>query len=199
MKIFNSNEFCASIEHDYHNISIAFYYMLYVVIGIVLIESIKSERIVSLEPDANYIDTSKCTWTEWSVCSLKPGVFTACESSRSFDLAPDQTSGSSAIVPCYHQAGSIESKPCQDGNCPNWIVGNWSDCSNTCSFTTNAEVWSAMQVREVQCGDARGWFYDEKVCLSIRGQKPMTSKACACSHQTTDVQPYRVSWNTVEV
>ena len=182
-----------------NNIQTLAIYQMFIIKLVILIHSVSCFRISSISPHGGYVDTSNCTWSEWSECGLKPGTYTSCESSRTLELAEDQKLKSPYVIPCFEQAGSIESKPCQDGNCPSWRVGNWSDCSNTCNVTTKAEVWAAMQVRDIQCADARGWFYEEKVCVSIRGQKPMTDKACPCSHQTTEAQPYQLSWNTVGV
>jgi len=160
---------------------------------------VRALNLGSLYRDVDYVDTSNCTWSGWTTCSLKQGTYTGCETTRTLELAQDQKSKEKSVIPCYHQTGSVESKPCTDGNCPNWRIGNWSDCNNTCNSTKSQEVWSALQVRSVQCGDVSGWFYDEKVCTSIRGQKPMIDQPCPCSHEAPNSAPYPLNWNTVGV
>ena len=153
-------------------------------------------RLGSLQRDSDFIDTSNCTWTDWSTCGLKRGSYSECETTRSLELSANQTSVGPNIVACMNQAGTVESKPCNDGNCPTWNVGNWTDCSNTCN-TTMADIWSAMQVRQVSCADLNGWYYSSKVCVNIRGQQPLTEQVCPCSHQTEPVDPYGGKWDHV--
>jgi hypothetical protein len=169
-----------------------------ILIWIVLLQCANSLRLGSLQRDTDIVDTSNCTWTSWSVCGLKRGSYSECESIRTLDLAANQTAVGSEIIPCMSQAGSVETKPCNDGNCPAWNVGNWTDCSNTCN-TTMADIWSAMQVRQVSCSDNGGWFYSNKVCVNIRGQQPLTEQACPCSHQTETVDPYGGKWTQVSL
>jgi hypothetical protein len=155
-------------------------------------------RLGSLSRDVDYVDSSNCTYTEWSECALKPGSYSECESSRIFDLAANQTLVDPKIVPCNHNAGLVESRTCRDGRCPDWQVGNWSDCANTCNVT-QADIWSAMQVRDVNCTDSSGWYYASKVCVNVRGPKPLSEQFCPCSHQTQPKPLYPADWSTVGV
>ena len=164
----------------------------------ILIQYGAALRLGSLQRDTDIIDTSNCTWTGWSICGLKRGSYSECESTRTFELSENQTATGSNVAPCMNQAGTLESKPCTDGNCPTWDVGNWTDCSNTCN-TTMADIWSGMQVRHVSCSDPTGWYYASKVCVNIRGQQPLTEQACPCSHQTEPVDPYGGKWDHVPV
>jgi hypothetical protein len=176
----------------------ATYIMISILTVITVIPVAFSLRLGSLQRDTDVIDTSNCTWSNWTVCGLKKGSYSQCESTRSLELAQNQTEIGPQVIPCMGQAGSVESKPCNDGNCPLWNVGNWSDCSNTCN-TTMADIWSGMQVRHISCSDPTGWYYANKVCVNIRGQEPLAEQACPCSHKTEEVDPYGGQWTKVPV
>jgi hypothetical protein len=149
--------------------------------------------------DISIIDSSNCTWTDWSECKLESD--SRCTRTRTLQVLPldNQRDEVPGKTPCSGQGGSIESSGCNDGLCPNWQVGNWTDCSSTCN--TTLRPWEGFQRRDVLCQDISGVLYRADVCENLYGVtlKPEEEKPCECSHKLKPFDPYAVNYTPVGV
>ena len=139
-------------------------------------------------------DTSNCTWSEWSDCRLESQ--SRCARVRTLELLPlaNQTLSLPNKVPCYGRAGSEDSVDCDNGFCPVWSIGNWTDCSSTCG--SQLPPWEGHQIRDVSCKDSAGILYSAEVCSSVRGiaSVPINDQPCPCSHTAPRIDPYAVTY-----
>ncbi len=137
------------------------------------------------------VDTSYCVWSEWTICAAE-SVY-RCSKSQTLSLLPLnlQDSNTPGKVACNGNAGQVITRTCYDGKCPQWVPGNWTDCSNTCN-NTQLPHFQGYQTRPLICQDASGIQYQSAVCDGIYGlsAKPVAEQACACSHQVAPYDPY---------
>ena len=159
----------------------------------------KAYRIADRPGDISIVDTSNCTWTDWSECKLDST--TRCTRARTLEVLSfeRQTLDVVGKISCHGRAGDMESQGCQDGLCPNWSIGNWTDCSGTCNSTL--PPWEGYQRREVSCLDPAGVYYRTDVCENLYGvtMKPELERPCECSHKLKPYDPYTPTYRPVEV
>ena len=156
-------------------------------------------RIILLDTSIDFRDTSNCTLSAWSVCSLETEG--RCSRQRTLMVLPyeNQTMVGPTIQACHGQGGHVESESCRDGLCPQWRIGEWSDCSGTCKSTL--PPWQGYQRRSVECMDSAEVLYREAVCENLYGiaLKPIDEQACECSHKVKPFDPYANTYQPVDV
>lgn len=149
--------------------------------------------------DIGTVDSSNCTWTEWSECKVESD--SRCARERIFEPLSfeNQSADITGKVPCFSQAGQVELETCQGGRCPVWSMGNWTDCSATCN--TTMKPWEGFQRREVECVDASGILYRSDICANVYGvsSRPDQERACECSHKLQVYNPYATAYRSVDV
>lgn len=166
---------------------------------LVLVSSVQSFQVKLVEGAIDFEDTSNCTWSGWSSCSLYSE--TRCARTRSFDLLPidNQTLPLDGKEMCRGQAGRVDSADCDDGLCPTWNIGNWTDCSGTCSM--QLPPWAGYQTRPVACIDSSGLLYRKEVCKKVwgLGTVPLEEQTCECSHRVPPYDPYASRYGPVTI
>lgn len=154
-------------------------------------------RLQSTHGAIDFQDSSNCTWSEWSACKLESEY--RCAKTRTLGVLPfeDQLSELPKKVFCHGQAGQVESETCSEGLCPQWNVGNWTDCSSTCNSTM--QPWEGFQNREVECLDSNKVMYKSEVCEKLYGlaRRPEVERPCECSHKVKPFDPYVGTYNPV--
>ena len=159
---------------------------------------VQAMRLSSNQQSIDFQDTSNCTWTDWSVCSLVSD--SRCASSRTLQVLPfeSQTLDLPNSLPCSGNAGHTEQETCTGGLCPTWTVGNWTECSGNCE---SKQPWEDYQNRNVKCADSDGVLYRFDVCGKLYGlaQTPATEQPCACSHQVSISNPYQSPFSHVSI
>lgn len=137
-------------------------------------------------------DTSFCVLSDWTTCAAE-SVY-RCSKSQTLKLLPinQQSSNISGKVSCNGNAGQVTTQTCMDGNCPQWVTGNWTECPSNC--TSQLPPWEGFQTRSLVCQDATGVVYQNAVCEGIHGLslKPIAEQACPCSHQSVPYDPYGI-------
>ena len=169
------------------------------VVSFAIFEIVNGIRLENAFAQIGLQDTSNCTWSNFTECALE--TKTRCSRYRTLDVLPleSQAVDLPGKVPCSGQAGQRETESCTDGLCPSWVVGNWTDCSNTCNQTL--APWVGIQSRDVTCEDVSGVFYTNEVCVKLYGValEPSTEQPCECSHQVPSPDPYGVTSSAVSL